>query len=75
MSYKKHVPWAITDSAFVGVVTDFTRLTTEGEIELCVKPSTSKKVVRVIAEVRSANRCTPSTAGSLKGKSLWCLNY
>ena len=43
MSYKKHVPWAITDSAFVGVVTDFTRLTTHGEIELCVKQSTSQK--------------------------------
>ena len=75
MSYKKHVPWAITDNAFVGVVTDFTRLTTDGEIELCVKPSTSEKVKRRISEVRAANACTPSTAGSLKGKSLWCLNY
>jgi len=75
MSYKKHVPWAITDSAFVGVVTDFTRLTTHGEIELCVKQSTSEKVKRMISEVRVADHCTPAEAGSLKGKSLWCLNY
>ena len=75
MSYKKHVPWAITNNAFVGVVTDFTRLTTHGEIELCVKQSTSEKVKRMISEVRVADHCTPAKAGSLKGKSLWCLNY
>ena len=75
LEHAKHLPWAVCGNPFIGVVTDFTKLPSHGEIEMSVKPTTVTKVRELVAKHRAAQLLTPTEAGALRGKSQWCFSY
>ena len=74
LAMPKHVGWR-SDPAFSGVVTDFSRLMSEGVIALRCKPTTVEKVRSMVDGIVAAGEMTPSEASSLRGKLLWVWLY
>ena len=69
----KHIPWGLT-RVFCGVVTDFSRLATEGVVEVYV--SDARKAVIDLAIVAALDLgLTPGSAASLGGKLGFTLTW
>jgi hypothetical protein len=71
LKVEKSEPWSIGPCPFVGVTTDFSRMTSDGVILVAIKESTRAKALVMIAQARALGAIDPQQAASLYGKLRW----
>ena len=71
LKVEKSSEWSVPSAPFVGTVTDFSVLRSDGLIYFSIKPETRVKALALVDEALRSNELTPAVAGSLYGKLRW----
>ena len=69
---EKHLPWSMVPT-FVGVVTDFTQMTSHGIIRLRIKDTTRLKIKASIETIFEENDLSPAKSASLVGQAQYIM--
>ena len=71
LKLEKSSMWCVSSAPFVGTVSDFSLLSSDGLISISIKPVTRAKALVLVIEALRSNELTPAAAGSLYGKLRW----
>ena len=68
----KHVRATVSENAFLGVVTDFSRISA-GRIFLRISPARRTKIIAMLSKILTDNSLSPAQASSVRGKLFFCM--
>ena len=71
LKVEKSSEWSVSSAPFVGTVSDFSLLRSDGLISVSIKPETRAKALALVDDALRSNELTPAVAGSLYGKLRW----
>jgi len=65
LKVEKSSEWSVSSAPFVGTVTDFSLLRSDGLISVSIKPETRAKALAMVDEVLRSNELTPARSPAL----------